>query len=795
MPSSAVLALPIALAGLGPLAGVGVVLAVLALKLVTMSALLEAASRSSAYRLRGGGHGGVARQLLGRSGVLALVGSSALYRALSLLGALVALAGIAHDLWGVSVALVPPAVVAAVAADFAWRRRVNVGLTGSLLAVGSAAVAVVAVAGASSMDLGRWFVLGSWGPAIVGAVLTGFVAEAYVLDVVARDDPHHARQPRGALLGVVLVGGLASAWVLVVSALVPGDVLAATDGSVAGAVEGRAGVVAVAVTIGLCVLVSVTNALRNVPSLGLQVREWLPQPRRQEVGVRLGIDRLAVPGAHGAVLGATLLGHDGGGLDVWVELQRPDDLVAGAARLSADGSVVEVAAAVAEAGPALGGLRLVVLHQEGDQVVVSALAPRAGPVEVQVRPSPLRVATAVLDEGPGAAVSRALLRRPGSTATELAAATGLADPVVEAHLGALRRDGALTQQVGDGAIRYRLRLGARGRTGRGAAAGAALDALAGSPRAGGPAGIDAHVVPGPATARQVGKGQADEEAGGAGRHAVGRRPRDLLHRPAVALLVTLVPGAVVAAAAAGLLVAGAVDLAGLYGVSGVLTVAAFGVALPLLLAVAARRRGDLPRPIPAGILDATALRALGLAAVAAVLVAHATLVWTSWWARAAAALVLAGLVGVVVRSWREGRFGSTPTLVVLDDRHRGSLHLWSQRRGEIWPTHLDAGELGVVEAGGELILGAAAVPLLRLALPSGSTGVPAVTVTCLRRLPDGTVGPLGVTVLAGAHRFDVALLGGRAEVPVTGCDHLLIAPPGLGPDPVDGPEPASTGPS
>lgn len=134
------------------------------------------------------------------------------------------------------------------------------------------------------------------------------------------------------------------------------------------------------------------------------------------------------------------------------------------------------------------------------------------------------------------------------------------------------------------------------------------------------------------------------------------------------LLVSLVPVIGLFVVLEGLILAGAENFTEPLGSIGVLAVPLLGGVFPMLLVVAARRRGELlPRPV-VGVVGHPVV-AIGVGTVFVVAVAlHGLVIWEQPWLRVAALAIAGLLVGVAIEAVVSRRFQARTVIELVADR-------------------------------------------------------------------------------------------------------------------------------
>ena len=330
---TSVLALPIAVAGIGPLAGVVVIVVLGLVNVVTAAAMGEAVTRSGSVRYGASYLGRMVHDYLGRAGSVVLTASVLALCFVVLVASQVGLASTLAGATGWSPELFV-IVMFAVAALIVGRGSLNatIGVAIVVAAVNLALVLVIALLSVPSLqvaDVTRIelpFVAGRpFDPALVGSVI-GVILAAFFghLSVglcgreVLRREPTGKALVRGVVAAQLTAIVVYCLWVLVVGGVVDGGVLAREQGT---------SLVPLAEEVGP--LVSILGSVYVVLGMGMSsihyslalsslVRERLPSrpaaevvlPRRR--GTLVLTERRPSPARPPARIAITYLGLDGG---------------------------------------------------------------------------------------------------------------------------------------------------------------------------------------------------------------------------------------------------------------------------------------------------------------------------------------------------------------------------------------------------------------------------------------------------------------------------------------------------
>jgi hypothetical protein len=289
-----VLALPIALAGVGPLVGVVILLVLGLVNLLTIMGIVEAITRNGTIRYGSGYFGRLVADYLGNVGTVAL---SATFLIMMVLVSIVVYIGVSSTL--AASTGIPVTVWAAVLfliAFWVLRRESLDATVASSLVIGIVSIGLLVVMmllvlphirGENLLYARIPFINQAFDPSILqlvfGIVLSayfGHTSAANAAKVVLRRDPGGRSLMWGNIAAMGCVTVLYSIWVIVVGGAVAPGVLVSTVGTVikpladvAGGGIYLFGTIYVVLSMGITILHC---------SLGLynQVREWLPQPAK-----------------------------------------------------------------------------------------------------------------------------------------------------------------------------------------------------------------------------------------------------------------------------------------------------------------------------------------------------------------------------------------------------------------------------------------------------------------------------------------------------------------------------------
>ena len=282
------LALPIALAGMGPLPGLAVIVALGLINVITLGCLAEAFVRTGSVRWGGAYFGRVVGQHLG--GAARTVVSAALIAlaVVILLAYYVGFSSVLSAATGLPVALWA-AVLFAVSAALVWRGRLDATVATALL-VGAVNLAILAVLSAlafADLDVGNLAhtaIPGIGGqpfdPEIIavvfGVVLVAYFGHTSVANcarVVLIRDSSGRSLIRGSAAGMLTAVVLYGTWTLAVGGAVPAERLAAETGTALEPLAEIAGPAVLVVGAVFAVLAMGMAAVHMSFGLHLQTRE------------------------------------------------------------------------------------------------------------------------------------------------------------------------------------------------------------------------------------------------------------------------------------------------------------------------------------------------------------------------------------------------------------------------------------------------------------------------------------------------------------------------------------------
>ena len=700
---STIVALPIAVAAIGPMPAVGILVLLGLLNVLTVAYMADALTRNGTIRYGNAYIGRVVTELLGRPGALVLT--------IGLVG--ICLMGMQADYIGVSATLTDVTGVPAVgfvallfAVELLYLRRGSIDATvTSALVVGAVnltlivAICALAFAHADASNL-TYVELPFVGDAgfdrsslalVFGVTFTAFFGHLSVSNcarVVLARDPGGRTLVRGVVGAQVTAVVLYVVFVVAVAGAVSPDVLAAEAGTALSPLADEAGALVLALGGVLVVLGMGMASIHSALALFYLVRERLPS---------LAPRTLVLP-RRGARIVLSGGGRRGGRIRVvltYVGVAR-----GGGARFRLDvaGPSARAVEGIAPAGAPWEPFEQAALHDLRDRGLslrVAVLAASDHEVRAEVSTS-LRLRyegewdsagvsmsglLSLSDEDAG--VLAWLLRRPDASLAQVAEETGLGEAEAEALLARLVERGLLAERLLAGERRF---VASAGRRRGGRLPAEMWDALredGGAEPAAPPASAP------PRRGAALGEWARHRLSGERARFAAGVSP---------VLAVFLF--------AAWQSTTGNLSLADVLSFLGVIIVALLAGVFPVLLLVAARNRGELlagDYRLPAGrwVLGVVYVVSLGGVAL------HGLVLWEDPLQRAAALAVTALALVLTVNMMRNGTFAPRATLELRaePDGDRGWFSLVAAGRAlpaDVVLEYADGSEQRVRGASGEV---------------------------------------------------------------------------------------------
>ena len=669
-----ILALPIALAGIGPLPGVLLVIMMGLVNVLTITCAAEAAARSGTVRYGSGFMGRMVGDYLGNLGSTVLTVGVGVFSALSLLACYIGFAaamsgviGLPQSVWVVALFLV--------SLYFLRRESLNATIASALVvgAVSIAALLLLSLLAFTILNPANLlysnvpFVNGEpFRPALLqlvfGVVLAAYFGHMSVNNcarVVLRRDGSARSLIRGAAAAQVVTIGLYCIWVLAVAGAVPPAVLAADTGTALAPLTARLGPIAVVLSTVYAVLTLAMGSIHSSLPLFNLVRERLPTqtrltvtlPRRRgqlEFTPRSNLRDLFRRRRKNIRLGVTYLGLDdlsqaSASPRLRLDLNRGDEIHAVESAPAAPQGRQATPPGRERYGAwsesALTGL-LPELHELGIRLSLEVLEASPAYIRFSVA-SPMAVRYEGQWESASSDLSallecadterriwKWLSRQPGlSTMAEIAAGAGVDESVAQDALMVLIRKMLVSEDLAGGKIRYRARFGAR----------------RGRPL---PEPLGRESAPPP-------RGQHEGlEAGGVRRRSAfwaGLNPRSRYWVCAMPIVAAFL-------LTEWLLLSGRASFSEAFSLLGVLFVSLLAGVFPILLLVASRRKGDVvPGMSPRLVGNPVILALVYLLYVSGVLL-YGLIIWQQPIQRVAALGVVFLAIAMPVIMRRHGAF-------------------------------------------------------------------------------------------------------------------------------------------
>jgi amino acid permease len=771
-----ILALPIALASIGPLGGVAVLVVLGLVNIVTVACMAEAVTRSGAIRHGGAYLGRLVGDYLGGTGSLVL---SVSFFVLCLLILPVFYIGVSTTLHDATSVWAPAwvGVLFAVGLYYLWRSSLNATIA-SALVVGAANIVLLAVLAvligthlrmSNLLHVNVPFVAGRpFEPAVLqlvfGVVLAAYFGHSSVSlcgRLVLARDPGGRSLMRGCTAAQATAMALYCGFVIAVNGAITPKILAADRGTALAPITAEVGPIAAVLGSLFVVLGMGMSTIHFSLALSNLIREWLPArpapivvlPRQ---GARLVFaERRRQRSRDGLTIGVAYLG-----------LREGDP----AFRLdvSAGGEVHRVETSATGSWEILGpaGLpslmeRIPGVRQRGLSLVLDIID--ASPQGVRLKPtSSLRTTVEDVWDSPGLSLAGLLaladpeaellgwiMRQGGATANEAASRTGEDHQAVAARLRALTEQGLL-QETGSGS-RFTARLAPRRRR-----------------------ALPEHIWT--ALSHEPGTSSPQEAAPRPSPH--GQRVRGALLGRRGRLMLGAAPVFGCFAVTEWMLLTGSGSFAGLIGFTGVIVVSLLAGVFPVLLLVASRRKGQyMPKTVHRLLGNPLLLGGIYLLFLGSVLI-HGLVIWQEPWLRAGAVLVALGIVAMTIRMARNGTFSRRLNIEVRENQAEGRAFFAITADGQESPSNVtlkyNEGERHLQASAGE-IPGFSSVrhALFEPTLARSPRQTPqSLKVQVHTVTPGGDSEPIGGTIIVEAggeiNTYDIQLAKGQVTLPLTG---------------------------
>ena len=664
-----ILALPIALASIGPLGGVAVLVVFGLVNIVTIGCMAEAVTRSGAIRHEGAYLGGLVGDYLGGMGSLVL---SLSFFVLSVLVLPVYYIGVSTTLQDATSVWAPAwvAMLFGVGLYYLRRRSLNATVASALMvgAVNIVLLVTLAVLAAAHLRMGNLlhvnvpFVSGRpFDPSVLhlvfGVVLAAYLGHSTVSlcgRLVLQRDPGGRSLMRGCTAAQATAILLYCLFVIAVNGSVAPGILAADRGTALAPITAEVGPITTVLGSLFVVLGMGMATIHFSLALANLIREWLPAeapaivvlPRQ---GARLLFEeRPRRRSRDGLKLGVTYLGLRGGdpafGLDVSLggDVHRMETSAAGSWEILGPAGLP----ALLDRMPGLRqrGLSLVldIIDASPQGVRLKSTSSLRTTVEGAWDTSAFSLAGLLALADPDAELVGWVMRQGGATASDAASHAGEDEPAVAARLKALAEQGIV--QETEAGSRFTARLAHRRRR---ALPEEIWNALSQQPKP--PAPMEE-------ARRRPPQGQGVRAA------LLGRRGR---------FVIGAAPVFACFAATEWMLLTGSGSFAGLLGFIGVIVGSLLAGIFPVLLLVASRRKGEyMPRLVHRLLGHPILLGCLYLLFLGNLLV-HGLLIWQEPWLRAGAVLIAAAVVAMTACMIRQGTFSPRLNIEVREDKAEG----------------------------------------------------------------------------------------------------------------------------
>jgi amino acid permease/predicted transcriptional regulator len=774
-----ILALPIALATIGPLPGLAILIVLGLVNIVTIGYMAEAVTRSGAIRYGSAYLGRLVGDYLGATGSLIL---SVSFFVLCVLILPVFYIGVSTTLEDATSVWAPAwvGVMFIVGLYYLRRRSLNATVASALVVGAANIVLLVVLAALASTHLkvdnvlqvnvpllsGRPFEA-SVLQLIFGVVLAAYFGHTSVTlcgGLVLRRDPSGRALVRGCTAAQATAMLLYCIFVLAVNGAIAPKILAGESGTALAPLTASIGPLATVVGSLFVILGMGMATVHFSLALSSITREWLPSQATPVVVLSRQRARLLFEERRrwrphdGVKIGVTYLGLRGGDPGFRLEVSLDDDVhlfettatgswdILGPTASFIDRSLID---------------RLTELHERGLSLVIDIIDADAHSVRVKTTSS-LRTTIEGAWDTSGLSLAGVLaladaeaelvgwiMRQGEVTLSEVASHADEDQATIQARLRSLVEQG-LVQET-EGGSRYTARLAAR--RGR-----ALPEEIWGA----------------------LSQGQAPTLPDGAAtrRSPSWHRVRSVLLGRRGRFVLGAAPVFGCFAATEWMLLTGSGSFAGLLGFSGVIVVSLVAGIFPVLLLVASRRKGDyLPRVVRRRLGHPVLLAGLYLLFLGGLLL-HGLVIWKQPWLRAGALLVAAGIVAMTVRMLRQGTFRRRLNIEVRDDQGRDQAFFTITANGREAPSHVTLeygnGTRHLQTAAGEIpAFSSLRHVLFEPRFAAKAQEIPRELKIWVHRVtPEGDSDPIGgsVTVQTGGEtkRFDIKLAKGRVVLPLTG---------------------------
>jgi len=778
--SQAFLALPTGVAGMGPLPGVALVVAVGALNILTMACMAEACARSGDFRYGKAFFGRLVTGYLGGEASAIVSVITALRTFLVMLAGSIGIAltlaastGIRADLW--------MAAVAAGELYYLSRESKNVTVTTMLALLGVNLALYLTI---TTVALGRIeppnllrvqlpFLHGAaFDPALLrlvfGVIVMLYIGHVYVIQaakIVMPRDPSGRSLIQGSVAGTATLVGIFTAWIFVVNGVVSAERLIREVGTPLAALAERTGPVIQVLGSLLVVMLLGMSCLRTSTVMFNLVQERLPTRLRVTLTIprRRGDLLFEMHGENATCLGVRYLGLTDGIAQFRVDAQSTRDVERTDVAVSGSWDAAELLTRVRGAGAARAAtLAIDVLDAQADAVRVRVTTTMRLSASGEWASTGRHLLDTAELHGEAREVAAWLLRRGEATLAEAVRERGGDHAPTQASLDTLV-DGGFAERVGAGdAVRYRMRLGAR----RAREMPADVWAALGDP------------VPVPAERRQD-SAPPSTMLLSAWRVALSDAGQFMLGASPVVVVFLL---------AELMLLHGSASFASVLGFGGVVGNSMTAGIFPVLLLVASRRKGEYVPTTVYRVLGHPVFVVAVYGAAVLNLFVHGLAIYRDPWTRACALVFGVGAIVAPARMLRRGAFAPRSVVELRADARdddRAVVTVLTAGRpvaAEVTLARPDGDE--ALHGSSVAVLALSKVTRVTIRFPRGTARD--VKVWAHRVTAEGTTEALPATaeVRAGgtARRFDLKLSNGQALAAVDGPECVVRIALGGGED-------------
>ncbi|HKA21901.1 MAG TPA: hypothetical protein VKN18_26730 [Blastocatellia bacterium] len=662
----AVLALPIATAGLGPLAGVGLLVLFGFFNVLTMACMAEAFGRNGSIRYGGAFTGRVVSDYMGEAGSLLLVSATIMRLFIGLMacyyGLSVTMAGltsIPSSLWAVFLFLLALYLLLGKSLNFS---------TALSALLGAVSIALVFFISLAVLDDIQWMNLSYFNVPLIGGrpfdratlqVVFGIVIQSYLghtyltqcAKVVLPRDPGAASLLWGTVAASVGMTVLLCGWVLVVNGAVAPSVLSHQSGTVLMSLTKELGSHLNILGFLLAILLLGLGFVRQSTVLFNLVRELIPTrlplmvvlPRRR-ASLLLG---KPTPG-NGPRLGLTYLGLSEGQPRVRLDVQVNGNSNHVEMKIGTNWDVSALIEEIPELRPYSISLALEIVDVAPESVRLRVTSTMNLKYEGDWGATGLHLADVQMLRDPLRELINWMTRQREVTLAEITAHTGGNEWIAQLMVEELIKMGFVQPLEGAGDPSYRIHLAARHGRQVPSEIWKSLD----------------ETNPAPPSSRPV---QAKQ-----GFHPAALWLRRSIFSDSGRFLISMSPVIATFVLIEWLILKGTSSFTGLLAVGGLLANSVVSGVFPVLLLVSSRRKGDLVPTVvinPLGhplVVTGIYLLFLGI------LFLHGIVVWSSPGERAAALLVGLLVITVTIAMMRQGAFTRRVIVELKQDKSGGN---------------------------------------------------------------------------------------------------------------------------